>query len=484
MLWKIERDSYYSELFHQHGKDYIFDAGFFYDSDAVDRNVKETTNILCTPVAFLKKDQARPCVLLTTGSFCPPHYGHIHMMEAAKTEAEKQGFQVVGGYISPSHDEYVKAKTADGWIPIHQRISMLKDAISQHPWLSVDPWEGIFNKVAINFTDVLDRLQAYLDKHFHRNVSVMYVCGEDNYRFHKTFTNKGYCIVVARPNYAKDNVFQSPRIFFADCDANISSSLLRNNQKAPSLEKKNLQLRVNDRDLNEVQVLSRLVSRFHHTTFHQLTGQQAIFDAMPKNTIISLDTELTGDHSLGLSRHYDLFGATMLRYGNRPGMPSLETQIKNIPSGNYTLFDDDIHTGRTMRYAKQQLENGGIRILSIASLNISNPGTNEILDARDFLFGLHPNGGLVVQLPNNELARIPYVYPYVCPFIRASILDPMKFSIEIWEINAELHQRSKLKVADVSFLRGFAEYLGYDPAMTLHDICLTNVAILKNCWTS
>jgi len=479
-LWKIERDSYYSELFHQHGLNYILDAGFFFDADEVDRKLKKTTNILCTPVAFLKKNQPKPCILLTTGGFCPPHYGHIQMMEAAKIAVEKQGFQVIGGYISPSHDEYVKTKTQSGWLPIYQRLSLIKNAIRSHPWLEIDPWEGIFNKVAVNFTDVLDRLQAYIDMYFEPNVTIMYVCGEDNYRFIRTFDNKGYCVVVTRPNYSGAVRFEHPRIFFAEGSADISSTTLRN-QAPKTLEKKSLQLRVNERDLNEVQILGQLVGRFSQTTFHQLTDQKLSFDSLAKNNnIISLDTELGKTFSLGLSRHYDLFGGTMLRYGNRPGTPSLEFQIKNIPPGMYILFDDDIHTGKTIRYAKQQLEYAGLKISGIVSLNISNPDASEILDARDFLFGLHPNGGLVVQLPNGKLTRVPYLYPYVCPYLRASILDPKRFSIEMWKLNAEMHKKSGLKVADANYLHDFAEYLGYADTVSLHDICLQHAAILES----
>lgn len=228
-------------------------------------------------------------------------------------------------------------------------------------------------------------------------------------------------------------------------------------------------------------MLGQLVGRFSQTTFHQLTDQRLSFDNLTKNTnVISLDTELVKNLALGLSRHYDLFGGTMLRYGSRPGTPSLDVQIKSIPAGRYTLFDDDIHTGRTIRYAKQQLEAASVKISAIVSLNISNPDVGEILDARDFLFGLHPNGGLVVQLPNGKLTRVPYLYPYVCPYLRASILDPKKFSIEMWKLNADLHKKSGLKIKGVSYLHDFAEYSGYDDTMSLQDVCEQHVAMLES----
>lgn len=469
--WKIERDAFYGPLFRQYGLNHIIDAGFFFDDDSVDRNFDETLNTLCTPLSFLKKNQPNPCILLTTGSFCPIHYGHIQMMEAAKEAVEKRGFQVIGGYISPSHDKYVKAKTKHQWMPIHQRLALIKELVKKTSWLEIDPWEGVFNKVAINFTDVVVRLQKYVKHHTGVDVPVMYVCGGDNFRFSKTFANQGHCVVVTRPGYCGTES-RNPRVILAEGFADISSTQIRNQTSSKSLEKKSLQLRVNDRDLNEVQILQKIASRFSQTTFHQLSDQLAVFSKLNKDrNIISIDTEIAGELTLGISRHYDLFGTTMIRYGSRPGLPAIEDQIKKIPAGRYILFDDDIHTGRTMRFAKQQLEFWGTKVSSITSLNISSPDVSEILDARDFLFGFSANGGLVIQLPNENLVRLPYIYPFVCPYLRASVLDPMQFSIDIWKSNADLHQQSKLTFGEVSYLKDFAEYVRLDPETTLAEWC-------------
>ena len=45
------------------------------------------------------------------------------MMEAAKSEVEDM-YDVLGGYLSPGHDEYIKYKTGDKWIPIQHRLAL------------------------------------------------------------------------------------------------------------------------------------------------------------------------------------------------------------------------------------------------------------------------------------------------------------------------------------------------------------------------
>lgn len=44
---------------------------------------------------------------------------------------------------------------------------------------------------------------------------------------------------------------------------------------------------------------------------------------------------------------------------NRPGTGTFEEQLEKLNAVyEYTLFDDDIHTGSTMRFAKALIENG------------------------------------------------------------------------------------------------------------------------------
>jgi len=53
----------------------------------------------------LTEPNSKACVLLSTGALNPPHLGHLKMMEAARSHLEEsEGFKVLGGFLSPSHD--------------------------------------------------------------------------------------------------------------------------------------------------------------------------------------------------------------------------------------------------------------------------------------------------------------------------------------------------------------------------------------------
>jgi hypothetical protein len=68
--------------------------------------------------------KATKIILIATGAYSPIHIMHIHMLEAAKTHLEqvhKGKYDVVAGFVSPSHDNYVSWKLRDDWIPIEHR---------------------------------------------------------------------------------------------------------------------------------------------------------------------------------------------------------------------------------------------------------------------------------------------------------------------------------------------------------------------------
>jgi nicotinamide mononucleotide adenylyltransferase len=84
-------------------------------------------------------------VLIQSGAFNPIHRAHISNMIKTKEYLERvHGFRVIGGYLSPSHDQYVQAKLDDEFISGHHRIRMCEEAIkeaSQEHWLIVDKAE-------------------------------------------------------------------------------------------------------------------------------------------------------------------------------------------------------------------------------------------------------------------------------------------------------------------------------------------------------
>lgn len=113
-IHKLLSDHLYGKLLQNYeSMKYIESAGFFFDSTPDDETHIQDSKFFCTPVHKLqttKFNVEKPVILLSTGSFSPLHDGHIHMMERAKEILESKGYSVVGGYLSPSHDEYVSSK--------------------------------------------------------------------------------------------------------------------------------------------------------------------------------------------------------------------------------------------------------------------------------------------------------------------------------------------------------------------------------------
>lgn len=476
MNWKVERDPFYNELYPLIGQKGIEEAGFFEDTATENVNIMESVKVLCTPLSFMSDRLAtatNPCILLTTGSFCPVHQGHIQMMEKAKDYLELRGFQIVGGFISPGHDEYISAKNKEKATPVHYRIKEINDALKQYPWLSVDPWEGLFCKVAVNFTDVYERLRLYIQYHLKKDIPIFFVSGGDHARFAMTFIQKGHCVIVKRPFYEQQyetysrNLSEKKNIHFIEGGNSLSSTELRINDFVPN-EKKKLIIRVEDNDKKSI--LDILNSCFSSIEQKSLKEQKESFNNIQLEKVISLDSLLTSEQNLAISRSYDLFGIHLMGFTNRPGTPSIDEQISVIKQGEYSLFDDDIHTGSTMRFAKTLIEKSGSKVDKFISLNISSPENSEILDCRDFYLE-NENNGLVIKLSNGTTTRAPYIYPYVCPFVRASIDEPMKFSAEVWKMNMELFQESNLLLKDLPFWRPLFEKIGFSLEDSMYTIC-------------
>ena len=115
--------------------------------------------------------------------------------------------------------------------------------------------------------------------------------------------------------------------------------------------------------------------------------------------------------------------------------------------------------------------------------NIFNEKIFDIVDFRDFIIGAS-SGGLVVRLPNKEVARAPYMLPYVSLKSRASIpaIKEMEMSIKIWELNKEFYKKIggniKLSQTDIGFKK-LMNYIGFDDNTLLIDICDWHIEKLK-----
>ncbi|CAF3713473.1 unnamed protein product [Rotaria sp. Silwood1] len=130
-------------------------------------------------------------VLIKTGSLNPVHRCHISNMVRTKEYLEQvHNFNVIGGYISPTHDEYVHGKLRNELISGQHRIEMCRKAIEeagQQHWLSVDMAECMgqtFFLLApgfINLKRVTYSLQTFINGKLNlsKPVRVIYVAGLD-----------------------------------------------------------------------------------------------------------------------------------------------------------------------------------------------------------------------------------------------------------------------------------------------------------------
>jgi nicotinate (nicotinamide) nucleotide adenylyltransferase len=122
-------------------------------------------------------------VLLATGSYAPVHLMHVEVFAAAKQWLEeKHNCIVVGGWISPSHDDYVGQKMWRSGLPLitaEHRLAMCRLLVSDSNWISVSSWEAQAHGF-INFPSVARHHSEFLQKNFpSEKLRLMYIAGAD-----------------------------------------------------------------------------------------------------------------------------------------------------------------------------------------------------------------------------------------------------------------------------------------------------------------
>jgi hypothetical protein len=441
-LQKIKRDLFYWPLYLDHGLKHIMDAGFFFDKLDEPLDITDSLKILCTPIGHIKTPKTnKHCVLVTTGSMCPVHDGHIDMMVQAKLKLESEGYEVLGGYLCPDHDNYVSRKNGDQSIPVHVRNKLTTDKINKHglqSWLSIDPWCGTFAPTDLNFTDVIIRTKQYLHKYCNLNTEICYVFGSDLIKFVNTFENLGLCVAVGRAGY--DVTTNIANCYTTSTTVATSSTSVRSSTRSKTTHnKKNVVVRVGyDED-----VFNNYNQYYPQVEFIYEEHQIIKFKNLNNNNIISLDSLIYDEYRLAISRQYDIFGHNKVGY-------YIDNTLTNLPKHSHkswTLYDDDIYTGQTMRYATSYLKEYGIAVANYTTFNIPNTDVVDVLDNRDLI--IFSGNGLVSNVDN---IRMPYCYPFVDPSARCSVDNPLQFSIAVWEWNLQL-ELSQLPVAKAAGLK-------------------------------
>ena len=157
------------------------------------------------PVDKIAGNLARPprgrrCVLLTTGALNPVHRGHVAMFDRARDVLESEyGIDVVGGFLSPSHDTYLSGKHGDPrkFFPAAQRLALCAAATEDHPFLAVASWESSVSGRWPDFPEVTATLERVLDERFPgEGIGVIYLCGQDHFRYAARARLPGVAVVT------------------------------------------------------------------------------------------------------------------------------------------------------------------------------------------------------------------------------------------------------------------------------------------------
>lgn len=217
------------------------------------------------------------------------------------------------------------------------------------------------------------------------------------------------------------------------------------------------------------------------------------------NLILSLDSYFSVNNktefSLGVSRIFKPSGKEKIGIGNRPGYKPLVDQLKKISSEHkgkqFVLIEDDIFSGGTLNEIIKLAEQYGIKIVKIiAGLQVAEKLQTtvpvfavhkyspydilELNDPRDFLCGTY-EGGLVIEYPNGERVRAPYILPFVDVTQRASIPEAKnnEFSKKLIQINKDLYHNLEkelgieLKIKHLS--PSFQNFLKLEAGITSED---------------
>mmetsp|Transcript_26916 Transcript_26916/g.62366 ORF Transcript_26916/g.62366 Transcript_26916/m.62366 type:complete len:252 (-) Transcript_26916:191-946(-) len=149
----------------------------------------------------------KTAILVMTGALNPPHLGHIDAMRQAKEALECAGHKVVGAFLSPSHDDYVRSKRRGIPYNAQVRCEMVRAMCRRdNSWIAVGEWEssplphGEQWYERRDFGDVCDHLTAAVEDKFGADEGhdVWYVCGVDHWDRNVSRTSVPNVVVVQR----------------------------------------------------------------------------------------------------------------------------------------------------------------------------------------------------------------------------------------------------------------------------------------------
>ncbi|RLN26629.1 hypothetical protein BBO99_00001152 [Phytophthora kernoviae] len=145
-------------------------------------------------------------VLVSSGAYNPIHMLHIRAFYVARQYVESNyKFPVVGAFISPSHDTFVRVKNRRNpreMITKRHRLALIEAAVGSSSWIEVDKWE-ITRRRVTDYHSTLTHVREMCESHFPQyRFHIMYVCGCNTVvkLSHSALRDEGFgCTTVCRP---------------------------------------------------------------------------------------------------------------------------------------------------------------------------------------------------------------------------------------------------------------------------------------------
>jgi len=165
-------------------------------------------------------------ILIESGALAPPHKMHIGLMEIVKKYMEENSNKkVVGGYLIPSSDEYVKFKLNEDFISLKHRVNMTKLLIKNSDWLECLDWGLAYGE------DIKILLQNIINKKFpkYKNIKCILVFGIDYYLKYRLLLKDEH-ICIFRPGYDTElakKMYPKNLIFVEGKEEDINSTSIR-----------------------------------------------------------------------------------------------------------------------------------------------------------------------------------------------------------------------------------------------------------------
>lgn len=187
--------------------------GIQYPLQKVARNLEHlrstmASNISSSPTSSSSSPSKRTevIVLVSSGAYNPIHMLHIRAFYVARQYVESNyKFPVVGAFISPSHDTYVRVKNRRNpreMITKRHRLGLIETAVASSTWIEVDKWE-ITRRRVLDYLSTLTHVREMCESHFSGfKFHVMYVCGCNTVvkLSHSALRDEGFgCITICRP---------------------------------------------------------------------------------------------------------------------------------------------------------------------------------------------------------------------------------------------------------------------------------------------